>query len=122
MQRTRAGGQVPTGPENCVEPRWIYGKEKAMEHVSNRNDSQESLKRDFQGTLNDAEELVRMTGEQTGERIAAARTRMRDSLSRGRSELQRMQTQAGDSARRAAYEVDDYVHSNPWKTVYSGIV
>jgi ElaB/YqjD/DUF883 family membrane-anchored ribosome-binding protein len=67
--------------------------------------------------LNDAEELVRMTGEQTGERIAAARTRMRDSLSRGRSELQRMQTQAGDSARRAAYEVDDYVHSNPWKTV-----
>jgi ElaB/YqjD/DUF883 family membrane-anchored ribosome-binding protein len=28
-----------------------------------------------------------------------------------------MQTQAGDSARRAAYEVDDYVHSNPWKTV-----
>ena len=87
-----------------------------MEHVSNRSDA-DSLKRDFQGTLNDAEELVRMTGEQTGERVTAARNRMRESLTRGRSELQRMQTQASDSARRAAYEVDDYVHTNPWKTV-----
>jgi ElaB/YqjD/DUF883 family membrane-anchored ribosome-binding protein len=58
-----------------------------------------------------------MAGDQTGERVAAARHKMRESLHRGRSELQRMQAQAGESARRAAYEVDDYVHTNPWKTM-----
>jgi ElaB/YqjD/DUF883 family membrane-anchored ribosome-binding protein len=88
-----------------------------MEHVTNRNDTHENLKRDFQGTLDDAEELVRMAGDQAGERVAAARHKMRESLHRGRSELQRMQAQAGESARRAAYEVDDYVHTNPWKTM-----
>ena len=88
-----------------------------MEHVSNRSDTHDNLTRNFQGTLDDAEELVHMTGEQTGERVAAARDRMRETLTRSRSELQRMQTQASDSARRAAYEVDDYVHSNPWKTL-----
>lgn len=83
-----------------------------------RNDPHaHDLKRDRQGTLNDAEELVRMTGEQAGEKVNAARARMKDSLQRGRHELQRMQTQATDSARRAAYEVDDFVHANPWKTL-----
>jgi ElaB/YqjD/DUF883 family membrane-anchored ribosome-binding protein len=87
-----------------------------MENVMNR-DSQDNLKRDFQSTLDDAEELVRMTGDQSGEKVTAARNKVRQSLDRGRSELQRMQTQAGESARRAAYEVDDYVHANPWKTL-----
>jgi ElaB/YqjD/DUF883 family membrane-anchored ribosome-binding protein len=77
----------------------------------------EKLKRDFSGTLDDAEELVRMTVDQGGEQVAAARTKIQQSLSSAREELTRMQMQATETARRAAYGVDDYVHSNPWKTL-----
>jgi ElaB/YqjD/DUF883 family membrane-anchored ribosome-binding protein len=77
----------------------------------------DKLKRDFSGTLDDAEELVRMTADQAGEHVAAARNRIQQSLSSAREELQRMQMQATETARRAAYGVDDYVHSNPWKTL-----
>ena len=89
-----------------------------MDHsVANRNPSGESLKRDLSGTLDDAEELVRMTADQTGEHVAAARRKITQSLSQARQEMQRMQTQATETARRAAYDVDDYVHAHPWKTL-----
>jgi ElaB/YqjD/DUF883 family membrane-anchored ribosome-binding protein len=89
-----------------------------MDHnVVNKNQAGENFKREFSGTLDDAEELVRMTADQTGEQVAAARRKITQSLSQARQELQRMQTQATESARRAAYGVDDYVHTNPWKTL-----
>ena len=83
----------------------------------NETHAGEGLRRDFSRTLDDAEELVRMTAEQTGEQAAAARNKIMQSLSQARQELQRVQMQATDSARRAAYGVDDYVHLNPWKTL-----
>ena len=89
-----------------------------MDHsVMNRNESGENFKRDFSGTLDDAEELVRMTADQTGEQVTAARNKIMQSLSQARHELSRMQMQASETARRAAYGVDDYVHTNPWKTL-----
>ena len=74
-----------------------------------RND----LKRDFSSTLDDAEDLVRMTAGQSGEQVTAARNRVKESLEQARLDLQH----ATERARRAAYEVDDYVHTNPWKTM-----
>jgi ElaB/YqjD/DUF883 family membrane-anchored ribosome-binding protein len=91
--------------------------ENSVLHPRNETRSGEGLKREFSGTLDDAEELVRMTADQAGEHVAAARTRIQQSLSHAREELQRMQMQATETARRAAYGVDDYVHSNPWKTL-----
>jgi ElaB/YqjD/DUF883 family membrane-anchored ribosome-binding protein len=89
-----------------------------MDHgVMNRNESSENFKRDFGGTLDDAEELVRMTADQTGEQVTAARKKIMQSISQARQELSRMQMQATDTARRAAYGVDDYVHTHPWKTL-----
>lgn len=92
-----------------------------MEHSAanarNEAHSGEGLKREFSSTLEDAEELVRMTADQAGEQARAARTKIMQSLSQARQELQRVQMQATDSARRAAYGVDDYVHMNPWKTL-----
>ena len=85
--------------------------------AGNQPHTGDRLKRDFSGTLDDAEELVRMTADQAGEQVAAARSRIQQSLTGARQELQRMQVQATETARRAAYGVDDYVHSNPWKTL-----
>ena len=77
----------------------------------------DKFRRELSGTLDDAEELVRMTADQAGEQVAAARNRIMHSLTQARDELQRMQMQATETARRAAYGVDDYVHANPWKTL-----
>ena len=85
--------------------------------VTNRNQPSENFKRELSGALDDAEELVRMTADQTGEQVAAARRKITQSLAQTRQELQRMQMQATETARRAAYGVDDYVHTNPWKTL-----
>ncbi|MCC7081541.1 MAG: DUF883 domain-containing protein [Burkholderiales bacterium] len=86
-----------------------------MEHdIVNTNEAGENLKRTFSGTLDDAEELVRMTADEKGEQVAAARNKITRSLSRARRDLQRMQVQAGETARRAACGVDGYVHTHPW--------
>lgn len=81
------------------------------------NGSSDNLRRDFSGTLDDAEELVRMTADQSGEHVTAARDKIKQSLTNAREQLHHMQTQATETARRAAYEVDDFVHANPWKTL-----
>jgi ElaB/YqjD/DUF883 family membrane-anchored ribosome-binding protein len=86
-------------------------------NARNEPSSSEGLKREFRSTLDDAEELVRITADQSSEQAAAARRKIRQSLSQARQELQRVQMQATESARRAAYGVDDYVHMNPWKTL-----
>lgn len=76
-----------------------------------------NLNRDLRSALDDAEELVRLTAEQAGERISAARDRAKGSLARARIVLDRAQTQAVEHARVAAHDVDVYVHANPWKAV-----
>ncbi len=91
-----------------------------MNKVLNRPESNvttENLKHDFSSTLDDAEELVHITAEAAGEQAAAARSRVMGSLAHARDELYRVQAQATDSARRVAHGVDDYVHTNPWKTM-----
>jgi ElaB/YqjD/DUF883 family membrane-anchored ribosome-binding protein len=96
---------------------WRIIMDNSVLSASNQSNAGEKLKREISGTLDDAEELVRMTADQTGEQIAAARSRIQQSLANARQELQRMQVQATETARRAAYGVDDYVHSNPGKTL-----
>jgi ElaB/YqjD/DUF883 family membrane-anchored ribosome-binding protein len=90
---------------------------ETMANAGKPGQTGERLKQDFSGTLDDAEELVRMTADQAGEGVAAARSKVMQSLNQARQELQRMQMQASETARRAAYGVDDYVHTNPWKTL-----
>src|SRR5690606_8427544 len=85
--------------------------------ATNRQEPSEGFRREVSSALDDAEELVRMTADQTGEQVAAARKRITQSLAQAREELQRIQMQAAETARRAAYGVDDYVHAHPWRTL-----
>jgi ElaB/YqjD/DUF883 family membrane-anchored ribosome-binding protein len=79
--------------------------------------ARDNLGRDLRTALDDAEELIRLTAEQAGEHITIARNRAKESLAQARAELDRMQMQALERARQAAHDVDDYVHSNPWKAI-----
>ena len=86
--------------------------QEAMEHVS-----KEKLMEDLKVVVADAEELLKATANQTGERIAAARTRAEESLRAARVRLAEAQASLVKQVRVAAKTTDDYVHENPWQAV-----
>ena len=74
----------------------------------------QKLKLDLQTVVTDAEELLKATASQTGERIEKVRARAEESLRAARVRLAESGTAAGRSAREAVRDVDDHVHKHPW--------
>jgi len=75
------------------------------------------LKQDLQAVVVDAEELLKATAAQTGERIEKVRVRAEDSLRAARLRLAETGTAVGQRASVAAQDVDDQVHMHPWASV-----
>jgi ElaB/YqjD/DUF883 family membrane-anchored ribosome-binding protein len=65
----------------------------------------EKLTKDMRAVVGDAEDLLKLTVNQTGERIEKVRERAVESLLAARTQLQ-------DAGQR----VNDQVHSHPWTT------
>ena len=76
------------------------------------NISKQKLMDDLSAVVNDAEELLKATATQTGERITAVRARTEESLRSAKEQLAEAQVALSDKAK----EIDAYVHENPWKT------
>ncbi len=79
--------------------------------------SKEKLMQDLQLVVSDAEELLRATADQAGDKVAAARERIQDSLNAARARLDVAQEAMLEKTRQAARATDDYVHANPWRAV-----
>ena len=86
--------------------------QEAMEHAS-----KEKLMEDLKMVVADAEDLLRATANQTGERIAAARAKAEDSLRAAKVRLAEAQATLVKQVKVAAKTTDDYVHENPWQAV-----
>lgn len=80
------------------------------------NVSKQKLMDDLSAVVNDAEELLKATASQTGERITAVRARAEESLRSAKERLADAQIALMVKAKEAAKETDAYVHENPWKT------
>jgi ElaB/YqjD/DUF883 family membrane-anchored ribosome-binding protein len=78
--------------------------------------SKQKLMEDLSAVVNDAEELMKATASQTGERVTAARARAEETLKAAKVRLADAQEALVDKAKVAAKEADEYVHENPWKT------
>jgi len=76
----------------------------------------QKLKQDLQTVVADAEELLRATATQTGERIEKARARAEDSLRSARARIAETTALIGENARTGALNVDDQAHRHPWAT------
>jgi ElaB/YqjD/DUF883 family membrane-anchored ribosome-binding protein len=63
------------------------------------------------------EELLRATANQAGEKVAAARAKVQDSLDSAKLKLELLGEEAADQARAAVHATDDYVHDHPWQAV-----
>jgi len=83
---------------------------KAKELVSTQK-----LMDDLSAVVADAEELLKATASQTGDRIMAVRARAEESVRVAKDRIADAQDQLMDQARATAREADVYVHENPWK-------
>ena len=79
--------------------------------------SKDKLIQDLKAVVSDAEELLRATANQAGEKISAARERIQDSMHRAKVKLADAEGVMLDKTKEAARATDEYVHENPWKAV-----
>jgi ElaB/YqjD/DUF883 family membrane-anchored ribosome-binding protein len=85
-----------------------------MTNTAEQIDKQK-LMDDLSAVVNDAEELLKASASQTGERIASARARAEASLKAAKVRLDDAQAAVLEHAKVAAKQADTYVHENPWK-------
>lgn len=79
--------------------------------------SKEKLMQDLQLVVSDAEELLKATAGQAGDKVSAARERIQESLSAARARLGEAQEAMLEKTKQAARATDEYVHENPWRAV-----
>ena len=80
-------------------------------------ETREKLAADFKMLTSDAEELLRATAAQTGERAAAARAKLEESMRLTKEKIAEIQGDAIERARAAAKAADEVVHEKPWQSM-----
>jgi len=79
--------------------------------------SKQKLAADLKIVVADAEELLRATAGQAGEKVAELRSKIESRLHDARATLAEAQEAVVDNAKKVGRATDDYVHENPWKSV-----
>lgn len=74
------------------------------------------LKQDLHTVVIDAEELLKATASQTGERVEKIRVRAEESLRAARERLAEASAEVVQKARVAVDNVDSQVHKHPYAT------
>jgi len=77
----------------------------------------EKLMQDMRVVVTDAEDLLKATAGQTGERIEKIRARAEESLRAARNRMQIAGITMQESAKEAARSVNEQVYHNPWAAV-----
>jgi ElaB/YqjD/DUF883 family membrane-anchored ribosome-binding protein len=72
---------------------------------------------DMKVVISDAEELLRATASQAGEKIGAARERIQDSLHQAKVKLADAEAIVRERAQQAARDGEEYVRDNPWRAI-----
>ena len=79
--------------------------------------SKQKLVADLKLVVADAEELLRATASQAGEKVSAARERIQASLGTAKVKLAEAERVLVDKTKDAAKSTDEFVRDNPWQAV-----
>jgi ElaB/YqjD/DUF883 family membrane-anchored ribosome-binding protein len=79
--------------------------------------SSEQLLDDLTVIVRDAENLLRATAAQGGEKVEAVRAKAEESLRQAKARLKTVEEEAVARARAIAGDADEYVRGNPWAAV-----
>lgn len=79
--------------------------------------ARDKLVDDFKTVIQDAEDLLKATASQTGDKVSAVRARAEENLREARRRLGEMENSLVERTKAAAKATDQLVHENPWKSV-----
>ena len=79
--------------------------------------ARDQLVDDFKKVIDDTEELLKVTANETGGKIGAVRERAEESLREARRKLNTMEGDLVIQTKAAAKATDELVHENPWQAV-----
>ncbi len=79
--------------------------------------SKDKLLQDLRSVVSGAEELLRATASQTGEKVSAARERIEENLADAKERLVIAERALREKTKEAATATDEYVRDNPWQAV-----
>ncbi|WIM04952.1 MAG: DUF883 family protein [Candidatus Nitricoxidivorans perseverans] len=79
--------------------------------------TKDKLVADMRVVVADAEELLRATANQAGDKVAEVRARIQDHLASAKVRLAEAEAVVIDRAKAVGHATDDYVHDNPWRSV-----
>ena len=74
----------------------------------------QKIKQDLETVIDNAEELLKATASQTGERIEKVRARAQESLRAARQRLADAAAVVDENVRATAGSIDDQVHDHPY--------
>ncbi len=86
-----------------------------MSEITQAN--KDKLIADFKVVIADAEEILRATAGQAGEKFAELREKTQARLTEAKIKLAEAEVMIVDKAKAAGRAADDYVHDNPWRAV-----
>jgi ElaB/YqjD/DUF883 family membrane-anchored ribosome-binding protein len=81
------------------------------------DDDTSKLVGDLKTLIGDAEELLRATTNQAGEKVAVARQKIEQSLIEGKKALADAEKVIIEKSKQYADITDDYIRENPWSAV-----
>ncbi|NMG29416.1 DUF883 family protein [Aromatoleum evansii] len=85
--------------------------------TNNADVSRDKLVADFKVVMSDAEELLKLTAGQAGDKLSEVRSRLNDRMLAAKDRIADMEAAAVEQAKKVAHATDDYVHKNPWQSV-----
>jgi ElaB/YqjD/DUF883 family membrane-anchored ribosome-binding protein len=80
--------------------------------------SKDKLMHDVHAVLGDMEELLQATANQGGDKVAAIRAKISGRLADVKDSYMAVQQQVVDKTKATAKATDEYVHENPWQSVF----
>ena len=83
----------------------------------NTQAAKQKLAQDLRTTIDDVEELLRLTAGQVGERMGEVRSRLQSSLAQSRSHLTDLQSELMERGKQVTADVEDYVRDHPWQAL-----
>jgi ElaB/YqjD/DUF883 family membrane-anchored ribosome-binding protein len=103
------------GKSVALEPIAFPVEKYAMSEMSEV--SKQKLIADLKVVIADAEEILKATAGQAGEKMADLRARLQEHLASARHNLAEAQAAVVERTRQVARATDDYVHDNPWRSI-----
>jgi ElaB/YqjD/DUF883 family membrane-anchored ribosome-binding protein len=80
-------------------------------------DSKEKLVADFRVVLSDAEELLKATASQSGEKLSGLRAKLEENVRSAKTRLASAEEAVVGKTKAAVQATDSYVHEHPWQTI-----